>query len=154
MTLPPLHAGDILLSESYGLIGAWIRVKTWSDVSHAEVYIGNGRTFSSRFEGVNEYDFDPEGLRYVLRPYRRYNNEAAARWRATVCGQGYDWLGVTVFYYAALRSDPNRQICSEACTRDARHGGVEPFAPSYDADRVAPADFKKSPAYRLVWAAE
>jgi hypothetical protein len=37
-------------------------------------------------------------------------------------------------------------------TRVLRWGGVEPFAAEYDADAVAPAQFKQTPALTRVWA--
>ena len=142
--------GDVLLYRRGGVVSWWIRVKTWSDVDHVETYIGHGRSFSARSEGVGVFPFRADGLRYVLRPMRPYDVKRAAIWRTTVLGQGYDWLGLLVFYVAAWQGSRTKMFCSEAVTRDARAGGVQPFAPHIDADHVAPSDLLKSAAYHVI----
>lgn len=148
-----LHPGDVLLYRRPGFVGGWIRIKTWSDIDHVETYVGNGKTFTARPEGVRIFPFQADGLRYVLRPVRAYDHVGAARWRATVIGQGYDWLGLLVFYIAAWQGSRTKMFCSEAVTRDARAGDIQPFAPHIDADRVAPSDLLKSSAYRVIYRA-
>src|SRR3990167_5155967 len=92
-----LQPGDVLLYHTKGLIPWWIRVKTWSDVNHVEVYIGHSRSFTAReTSGVGVFSTRTNGLCYVLRPVRSYDAHHAARWRAAVVGQGYDWLGLMV----------------------------------------------------------
>ena len=148
-----LQPGDVLLYRRDGFVAWWIRVKTWSNVDHVETYVGNGQTFTARSEGVRVFAFQSKGLRVVLRPVRPYDAVSAMRWRAGVLGQGYDWLGLLVFYVAAWQGSRTRMFCSEAVTRDARAGCVQPFASHVDADRVAPSDLLRSPAYHVVaWA--
>lgn len=146
-----LEPGDVLLYRTAGFVPRWIRIKTWSDVNHVETYVGHGRSFSARAAGVHVFPLRLDGLRYVLRPVRPYDATRAMRWRATVLGQEYDWFGFVAFYVAAWQSSRHKMFCSEAVTRDARAGGVAPFALHVDADRVAPSDLLRSPAYRMLW---
>ena len=43
-----LLPADILLYSSKGFVAWWIKTKTSDDVSHAELYLGDGRTAASR----------------------------------------------------------------------------------------------------------
>lgn len=142
-----VEPGDILLYRSEGFIPWLIRVKTWSDISHVETYIGADQSFSARNEGVGIFPFRLDGLKFVLRPKLKYDPFTAGLWRKKVVGQKYDWLGFLVFYLAAKQGARDRMFCSEACTRDARAGGIEPFQSDYDADRVAPVHFLTSSSY-------
>jgi hypothetical protein len=148
-----LNPGDLLLYAGTGLWAAAIRVKTWSDYSHVETYIGEGRTAGSRERvGVDTFTLMPDRLRLVLRPRRPFRLAAALAWHHTVLGQGYDYVGLMNFYIAAFRGQENgRMFCSEHATRFARHGGIEPFTRQTDADCIAPGELAKSAAYEVVY---
>lgn len=149
-----LKPGDILLYRGERLLAKLIMIKTWSDVSHVETYIGAGQVFAARDEGVHIFPFDNKYLRYVLRPFQRYDPLSAGLWRTTVIGQRYDWTGLFIFYLAVAQGARDKMFCSEACTRDARAGGIEPFSPDYDADRVSPSHFLVSSSYYKIWVDE
>lgn len=65
---PELRPGDLLLYGG-GSLAAWlIQFRTWSDVSHVEIYLGGGRSLASRAAGVDIYPLRVLNLRRVLRP--------------------------------------------------------------------------------------
>ena len=147
-----LRPGDVLLYRGTGVFSWAIRLKTWSNVSHCEGYVGEGRSVASRDGvGVGEYPLRLDGLYAVLRPRRRFCVSYAAQWFATVAGQGYDWIGLLAFFTARMQGNSNKKMfCSEFITRWQRAGRIEPFADSYDADAVSPGMLLASPAYRIV----
>lgn len=148
-----LEPGDVLLYSGGGLAGWLIKLKTWSDVSHVELYVGGGRAFASRDGiGVRTFDARAAGLYAVLRPVVPVNLEAAAAFHATCTGQGYDWIGLLRFVRIGKESK-GRQFCSEYVTRLLRAGGVHAFGPGYDADLVSPGMFLSSPVLVPVWLA-
>lgn len=146
------RGGDLLLYAGRGPIAWWIKVKTWSGVSHCEVALDDRRSVASRDGiGVGRYARRYDDLAYLLRPWRPINLDAGERWFATVDGQRYDWLGLLVFYLAAKQGARDRMFCSEFATRFYRACGLEPFTERMDADRVAPATFLYTPRFVEVW---
>ena len=152
MTMPQLLPGDVLLYRGGGFWSWAIRVKTWADVSHVEVYVGEEQSVASRDGvGVRRFPLRTTGFYAVLRPRLPFDSRAAVAWFETVNGQGYDWMGLVNFYLAKWRGRENgRQFCSEFATRFLRAGGVEPFTPEADADTIAPGEFLKSGAFTRV----
>lgn len=147
-----MKPGDLLLYAPKGLWGWLIVLKTWARpaVSHCEIYAGDGVSFASRERGgVNYYPTRPNP-RLVLRPNRPLDLPAMKAWCDSVQGQKYDYIGVIFNFFAAKVAAQDKQWCSEAATRAYRAGGLEPFHPDYDADRVAPATFLASGAFDLV----
>lgn len=145
-----LRPGDVLLYR-----GLWaIRIKTWSDVGHCEVYIGDGHTITAKSGGVKVYPFEVPDLAYVYRPIGAFDLAAARAWfDAEANGQGYDYLGLFLSFYAVKQGRDNRKMfCSEVSTRFLEAGGVCPFGES-DADAIAPAEFRRTPALACVWSA-
>ena len=72
---PELEPGDILLYGGRGLVDRLIQFRTWSDVSHIEIYVGEGRSVASRNGiGVGKYPLRlPEGIRRVYRLKNKFN---------------------------------------------------------------------------------
>lgn len=149
-----LRVGDVLLYSGTGLFSRLIRLKTWSKYSHVEVYVGDGESVASRDGiGVGLYQIRLDQLRAILRPSSDFRAVDALKWFASVEGQGYDWSGLFAFTAAKWQGRENgKQFCSEFATRFLRAGGVDPFN-GYDADGIAPGEFRKSPALTLVWCA-
>lgn len=155
-----LKPGDILLYDTSGFIGWAIRTKTYSDVSHAETYIGNGQSAASRgpnrdkatgLVGVRTYPLRIDQLKYVYRPIGPFNFEAGLAWHNSVIGQGYDFLGLlTGFYTAGGHGAEGKQFCSEHACRFAKHEGLALFPADYDCDKVSPGDLKKTTGLKLV----
>lgn len=142
MNIPLFKKGDLLL---YGPRTIWDRlvcVKTWSQVSHCEVYAGPGETLAARpGTGVNRYGLLINELMEVLRPPLSFEFDTAMKWFETVRGQRYDWLGLLCFILAVKQGSPTKQFCSEFATNFYRAGAFEPFQPQDSADRVAPGTF-------------
>lgn len=157
-----LQPGDHLLYKAKGLFGWIISIKTWSDVAHIEVYMGDfggGPTsFASRDgKGVSAYPLRRSELVYVLRPNAPLNLIKGTQWfMNTAQGQKYDWLGLLRFAWRAKvvpEKYNNKMFCSEFVTRFDRHCEFDPFN-GYDADAIAPSEFLKSNAFDIVWRAD
>jgi hypothetical protein len=148
-----LRKGDCLLYFTNDLFGWITAIKTWSKVSHVEVYRGEGMSVASRNGiGVNTYPLRTEGLVAVRRPIAKLNMDNAGRWfQVSARFQGYDWFGLLNFYIASKHGSPKKMFCSEFATRYYRHGAVQPFDPDWDADRVPPSFFLVSPAFETIW---
>lgn len=146
-----LKPGDAILYRPASAFGYLIAIKTWTWISHVEVYLGDYTCAAARESGVNLYGLDCAHAAYVLRPKGSVNIRAARKWFQTVRGQKYDFLGLLVFYLAARHGAKDRMFCSELATRFYRHGGFQPVAKVIDADRVAPAQYLQSLAFDLVW---
>lgn len=144
MTLTDLRPGDILLYGQKSFWGWVIRVKSWSSVSHAEIYLGEGRSIGSReAHGVATYDF-MQWPKYVVRPPAYLNLDALLAWHASVEGKGYDYWGLLAFFNVG-HGVRDRYICSEHTTLAMRAGGVEFFRPAIEAQKVSPGMFLTSP---------
>jgi hypothetical protein len=151
IALDDLRPGDVLLYRGRGLFGFLIRLKTWSNVSHCEMYFGAGRSAASRDGlGVSTFPFRWTGLKYVLRPRHAVNMPAGRRWHHGVSGQKYDWLGLFIFFLAAKQGHLDKMFCSEHTARLANAMGYKPFG-EMDCDRISPGMFLASPAYDIVW---
>jgi hypothetical protein len=149
-----LRPGDILLYEGRGVFSAAIRLKTWSHISHVEIADYCGTAVASRDGlGVGRYPLRYEGLVCVMRVPADFNLEKARAWFATVDGQRYDWLGLAAFLGTGLQGwSNNRQFCSEFATRYLRAGGINLFH-GWDADGIAPGEFRKQTIPEVVWEA-
>lgn len=146
-----LKAGDCLLYAPKGFFGWLISIKTWHQIAHCEIYVGNGKSVASRDGiGVGQYDWRNTELIYVLRPNRPFDlKEALAQFNHKWRGQGYDWMGLLRFAWRAPVSRfrfENKQFCSELATRFYRGGGIDPFN-GEDADAIAPSQFLQSLAF-------
>lgn len=152
-----LTPGDVLLYRPTGFFGKLIALKTWSDVSHVEVYIGDGRSVASRDgKGVGNYPFRDTELMYVLRPQAHFNLARAMNWFKTVDGQGYDWLGLLVFENLRRTGRSDKMWCSNFAARFMRAGlpaDFHLFGTNLDADKVAPSTFLSSPNLTVFWKA-
>ena len=156
LVAPPftLQPGDVQLFRGSGLMGFIVRQKTWSDVGHVEVYMGDGLAATARSDGVRLFPVRDDHC-YVYRPVASFNREAALiRFKAEADGQGYDWLGLVSAFIARRAGHRNKMFCSECVTRVLRWGGVDVFEAGCDADSVSPAQFKQTPALRRVWCRE
>lgn len=129
--------------------GAGIAIKTWHQISHCELYVGNGQSCASRDgQGVAQYPLRTSELAYVLRPSVPLAWPAFWAWFRTVNGQKYDWFGLVRFAWFKSTGGGNngKMFCSEFLTRAYRALGVTVFNPDEDADAVAPFEFLVSPA--------
>jgi hypothetical protein len=152
--LKALRPGDVLLYRPCSLFGYLICIKTFSDVSHCEVYLGDGKSGASRDGiGVNTYDLRVAQLACVLRPFRYFKRAEAVQWHNTVVGEKYDWLGLLGFvnvdwlvgHRRFVEWKRDRMFCSVYVTRMMRAGGIDLFGRAWDADKTAPGTLKASP---------
>lgn len=142
-----LKFGDALLYSSNGIIGHAIKWKTWSDVSHIEMYFGQGKTGASRDgQGVQTYDFTTENLAYVMRPVNPLNAKGVLDFHTQCIGQRYDLWGLFRFFTFGKQS-LDKQFCSEYFTRACRAGGVHPFDRHVDADLISPGMYHCSTVF-------
>jgi hypothetical protein len=143
IALEDIHPGDVLLYRGRGLFSFIIRLKTWSDVSHCETYMGSGRSAASRDGlGVDTYPFRWTGIHLNMPAGRR----AHYGW----IGQSYDWLGLLIFFLAAKQGHLDKMFCSEHTARLANAFGYKPFG-TMDCDRISPSMFLASPVYDIIW---
>ncbi|HTB86013.1 MAG TPA: hypothetical protein VK742_20375 [Candidatus Sulfotelmatobacter sp.] len=143
---PELLPGDILLYGGNDLVSRLIQFRTWSDVSHIEIYVGGGRSVASRNGiGVNEYPLRIAGLRRAYRPKTDFwldaNFDKAMAWFQTVKGTPYGWADLARFYLIDI---PTRGlICSEFGDLFFRNGGLPLFNTNYPEGAVCPGDNEK-----------
>lgn len=150
-----LLPGDLLLYRGSSIWSKLIMIKTWSPVSHCEVYLGDKRSYAARDgRGVDFYPLRTEGLTHILRPIILPKDdvdfEAGRKWAEGTRGQGYDWWGLLRFFTLGKQSQ-SRQFCSEACLRFYRNSNFHPFHESVDADLIAPGTFLNSLAFDHWW---
>lgn len=149
-----LREGDCLLYSGSGPWSWIIKVKTFSPVSHSEIYIGEGKTITSREgSGVNVYPFTDEHLHTVLRPEWPPDMAKMLEWFGTVKGQKYGYWQALRFFRLG-KEDLTRMMCSPCCARSYRAGHFHPFAGDYDASLVSPGMFLSSPHFVPVWTAK
>lgn len=143
-----LRPGDVLLYRGTGLYGFLIRVHTWHDVGHVEVYVGEGQSEASRDGlGVGRYPLRTADLLHVLRPKPPLDLAAGERWFATVKGTPYGWLDLLQFVGVPI--DAPGIVCSPFATERCRAVGFDPFN-GEAAAKIAPFEFLLSDQFRRV----
>lgn len=148
-----LEVGDTLLYFSGSILDWVVAIKTWTKVSHVEIYSGHKMSYASRNgQGVNQYPLRTKGLAVVLRSIYALDTTNANDWFwRKAQGQDYDWLGLLCFTLAVKQGSNNKMFCSEFWTRYMREAGGQPFNPEWDADRVPPAFCLVTPTQYIVW---
>jgi len=148
-----LLPGDLLLYRPSTFFGYVIAVKTWSRVSHVEVYIGKNESVGSREKtGVRTYPLRTSNVGFVLRAKHKPDMDSAMLWFfAKAIGQKYDYLGLLCFTLAVNQGSWSKQFCSEFAKRFMEHSGVEAIARHWPADKVAPGSYLMSPELQIVW---
>lgn len=156
-----IEPGDTLIYWTPCLLDIAISLKTWCwDAAHVEIYRGSSMSVAARASGVNIYPLRTEGLQYIRRPIMPFDDKAAMAWfmepfdpktQKGVRGQKYDVLGLLIFLSAVKRGSKDRMFCSEFWSRYYRSGGLHVMAEDWDADRVAPAQCRQTPALKTIW---
>lgn len=160
-----LLPGDVLLYRPGKLksgflgwfFGRLIAVKTWTNISHVEVYVGNDFSLASRDgKGVARYSLRLTEIGYVLRPIKPLTqqelSDGLAWFYSKADGQGYDWLGIMVFSHAVKAGNPYKMFCSEFACRLFRDGFKRPlFSAEWNPDRTPPAMLLATPSLEVVW---
>lgn len=147
-----MQPGDLLTYAPSGFFGWLIRAKTWHAVAHVEVFAGDGNSVASRDgKGVGLYPLRTQGLIGIYRPKGAFDVFAAKRWFLKVNGWPYDWKGIMGFTPMVKGGSKGKMFCSEFATEFYRAGGVEPFAASEPADKIAPFQLEISPTFDRIW---
>lgn len=151
-TFPDLQPGDVLLYGGRGFIDQAIQFRTWSDVSHVEIYAGICMSIASRNGiGVGRYLFRADGLRYVLRPIAFTQQQFAQgmAWFATVNRQPYNWGDLLRFYCIDVRT--KGFICSQFAAAFFAAAKAPLFSMDYFTGDVCPSDFLTSCLLYRAW---
>lgn len=152
MNIPAdLIPGDILLYTGTSIYDELIKLKTWSNICHVEVFWDTGTTVASRpGQGVRIYPFEPVGLVMVRRPTAFWKSHAEA-WLRPMLGLPYDFSDLEKFFL--LNPSGSGIVCSPLAAMCLRAGGVQAFAPDYDDRAIAPRDFTITPASTKIFTA-
>lgn len=151
-----LQSGDVLLYRPSSLIGLLICIKSWTMLSHSEIYYGQGKVIAARQSGVDIYDERiDKHLRFVRRPVlspgKQFDVAGAYKAVQPMLGKAYEIRALFDFYLPWKRHYHANRICSSVVTVALRGGGVEPFNPKVDADDIAPAQLWQTPELTTVW---
>lgn len=150
-----LRPGDILLYSPSDWMGMLIAIKTWTMLSHVEVYAGRGMCFAARPQGVDLYrERIDKYLRFVRRPVmngKSFDLQTALDTMRPTMGQPYEICGLFSFYLPWMHRHRATRVCSPQATAFLRAGGCEIFNPDLDADDVSPAQFWQTPHATTVW---
>ncbi len=148
--LPDLQPGDILLYYEPGFVDWCISFRTWSDVAHVEIYLGDGLSTASRNGiGVDIYPLRLDGLQYVRRPVVPFDLAAARVFAAKMRGTPYGYADLGRFYL--LKIPTKGLICSQYGDLLLRAGSVIAFAEDYPAGAVSPRDFRLTSLAKTIW---
>ncbi len=148
--IPLLYPGDCLLYDSGTLVDRLIKFRTWSNVAHVEIYLGNGVSTASRNGvGVDFYPTRYSGLRYIRRPEGIFDLQSARKFAESKKGTPYGWADLGRFYLLKI---PGRGlICSQYGDLVWRAGQIIAFAQDYPAGAVSPRDFLVTPLAKTIW---
>jgi len=139
--IPLLQPGDILLYGDSSPLSWAIRFRTWSDVSHVEIYAGDLHSLASRREGVNQYPMRVDGLRRVMRPAAPFDFTAGLKWFYDQAGgTPYGWLDLWRFY--GIDVETKGWICSEFADYFFQNCGLPLFNLDYPEGAVCPRDYE------------
>ena len=141
-SLPDLRPGDILLYGDRSLLSWAIRFRTWSDVSHIEIYAGNESSLASRAEGVKAYALRTAGLRRVYRPKTAFDFQAGLKWYGEhAAGTVYGWGDLWRFY--GINVPTKGLICSQFADLFFQNCHLPLFNLNYPEGAVCPGDYEK-----------
>jgi hypothetical protein len=151
-----LKVGDVLFYTPSDLVGYIIGIKTWTWLSHVEVYIGGGKAIGARLKGVNIYDLRVDKhLVYVRRPVMNGHGEfdpmKALGAVASTLGTPYDIGSFEAFFNPWSRNRHSARICSTNVAAYLKGGGCEVFNPDLDPDDISPAQLWQTPHLKTIW---
>jgi hypothetical protein len=150
-TIPPLQVGDILLYNTKWSFVDWaIRTRTWSDVAHIEISLGNGTSVASRNGiGVGKFLHRREGLVKIRRLVLPLDFGAAMNWFTTVDKTNYGWTDLFRFY--GINVSTKGIICSTFADLWLKSGGIQSFAEDYPPEIVSPRDFETTTVAKTIY---
>jgi hypothetical protein len=136
-----LKPGDCLLYRPVDVFDWAVALKTWTRVSHVEVYIGDHKSVASRNgSGVGEYLVRLHDMAAVRRLGEGFNLEQALRWFDAVAeGQKYGWRTLLTFLLLNNSAIEGEMICSEFAAEFYNAGGLPLFAKDWPSYRTPPS---------------
>jgi len=154
-----LEPGDCILYRPTDIFDDVVALKTFTRVSHVEVYIGDRFSVASRNgQGVDKYPVRETDVAAVRRPCPGFDLERAMHWfyfgngtEPKAQGQKYGWR--TLLTFAMLNHNPieGHMICSEFAAEFFKAGGNPVFAKDYPSYRVPPSYFIATRQLATVW---
>lgn len=148
-----LVPGDCILYRPTDVFDWAVALKTWTRVSHVEVFIGDHTSVASRNgKGVDMYPVRLQDVACVRRPGPGFDLEKAMRWfDACAQGQKYGWR--TLLSFICLNSSPveGHMICSEFAAEFYKAGGHPLFAADWPSYRTPPSLEVATPALTTIW---
>lgn len=166
--LPELQPGDVLLYKPAGIFGKIIAIKTWSEFSHVEMWMGPispdraKPVWASRNpenlwnfrapSGVNFWPFRTSELAMVRRPNAPVSVQMLRSFTTTTAGQKYDWFGLLKFFRVSKGSQ-TKMFCSEAVARALRVATSARLFEHVDADAVSPGMLAWTTDLTTIWSA-
>jgi len=155
-----LKPGDHILYSPSNWVGYIIALKTWTwkGAAHIEVYIGNNQSVGARLEGVKVWPLrNDKYAAYILRPKCALDMDKAMAWfMKEANGDHYSIDGLFKFFLPnETPIDSTKNYKSEFCSMLAdmfdQKGGFYPLSPQWPATKTAPAQFRQSPAFDIIW---
>lgn len=176
--IPPLQPGDCILYRPTDLFDWAVALKTFTKVSHVEVYIGGELSVASRNgKGVDLYPTRREDIAAVRRPRRvsgdgcrvtdpqyctpaipAFDIERALNWfyygtpdNPKARYQKYGWR--TLLSFVLLNSNPieGHMICSEFAAEFYKAGGYPVFSDDWPSYRTPPSYFLSTRRLTPIW---
>jgi hypothetical protein len=147
-----LQPGDCLLYAPSDVFDWGVVLKTWTRVSHVEVFIGDSYSVASRNgKGVGKYPVRLDHVAAVRRPGPQFDLAAAMNWFGTVDGQKYGWR--TLLSFVLLNNNPieGHMICSEFTAGFYRAGKNPLFAADWPDYRTPPSLEVATPSLTTIW---
>lgn len=148
-----LQPGDCLLYSPTDVFDWAVALKTFTRVSHVEIFVGGHKSVASRNgKGVREYLARETDVAAVRRPGPEFDLEKAVRWfDAEAEGQGYGLRTLLSFIF--LNSSPveGHMICSEFAAEFYKAGGAPCFARDWPSYRTPPSYFVATPRLTTIW---
>lgn len=148
-----LQPGDCVFYRPTDIFDWAVVLKTWTRVSHIEVFIGDGYSVASRNGlGVGKYPVRLTDVAAVRRPGPGFDLEAAMKWfYASANGQKYGWR--TLLSFVLLNHNPieGHMICSEFAAGFQRAGNNPLFAKDWPDYRTPPSLEIATAALTTTW---
>ena len=145
-----LQKGDIVLTTSGAKESKAVRVGTFSDISHAMIYVANGSVMDSTLDGVHARNiqkilFNDEWPVYVLRlkaPISVGKIDQIICYVRSQTATSYSMIGAVVSVLRPFWKGGRQQFCSRLIARAYASVGVELNG---NPEFCTPARLKKSP---------
>lgn len=111
--------------------GSWlIRAATWSDWSHVDLILPDGRLLAAAAPHGVQYYSQEERLSIASAAAIMHfpcSEEQALKWAETQVGKPYDWLGVAGIGLHRDWEEDDKWFCSEFAARALKEGGFAPY---------------------------